>query len=295
MLQVKNISVKSLDIDHLDIFWEIGDTYDDPNDYTFIVERSESALGPFDQISDAFSDKYFFRDITINSFHRFRQYWYRIRVTRKSDSEIVYSEAKRKEAKSDLIGDEVRRLETLVVREHIGRICWVFPVRTFGQRCPDWFDKVSRRRLRGNCITCYDTTYARGFLDPIATPVQIDPAPDTTQQGPTGESQQKNTTARLPYFPPLKPRDIIVEAENIRWQVSVVNSTKRLRSVLHQEVQLHKIPESDIEYKLPVNIDDLEKLETSPHREFTNPHHLEAADDAEWWTLTRKGHGYESD
>lgn len=293
MLQVKNVSVKSLDVDHLDVFWEIGDTYDSAHDYTFVVERSESAMGPFDQVSEPFSDKYLYRDVIQNPFHRFRQYWYRIRVTRKLDGKVVHSEPARREARPDLVADEVRRLETLVFREHIGRTCWVFPVRTFGQRCPDCYDKVSRSRFRGNCLTCYDTTYVRGYLDPIATQIQIDPSPDTTRQQSTSETQEKNTTARLPYFPPLKPRDIIVEAENIRWQVSVVNATRRLRSILHQEVQLHRIPESDIEFKLPINIDELKTLETSPDREFTNPHHLEAADDAEWWTSVNKGHGYD--
>jgi hypothetical protein len=147
--------------------------------------------------------------------------------------------------------------------------------------------------MRSNCLTCYDTTYVRGFLDPVAVPVQFDPAPSVTQQTSTNESQQQNTTARLPYFPPLKPRDIIVEAENIRWQVTVVSTTQRLRSILHQEIQVHRLPESDIEFRLPINISDLEKLETSPHREFTNPHHLEAAGSEEWWTLSNKGHGYE--
>lgn len=293
MLQVKNVSVKSLDVDHLDIFWEIGDTYDSPHDYTFIVERSESAMGPFDQVSDPFSDKYLFRDVLTNLFHRTRQYWYRIRVTRKSDSNIVYSEPARREARPDLVAEEVRRLETLVFREHIGRVCWVFPVRTFGQRCPDCYDPVSRARIRSNCLTCYDTTYVRGYLDPIAAPIQIDPAPAVTQQHATNESQQQNATARLPYFPPLKPRDILVEAENIRWSVTTVSATRRLRSILHQEVQIHRIPESDIEFRLPINIADLEELETSPNREFTNPHHLEATDGAEWWDLSNKGHGYD--
>lgn len=294
MLQVKNISVKSLDVDHLDVFWEIGDTYDDAHDYTFIVERSESAMGPFDQVSEPFSDKYFYRDVIVDPFHRSRQYWYRVRVTRKSDGEVIYSEPARRGAEPDLIANEVRRLETLVFREHIGRTCWVFPVRTFGQRCPDCYDRVSRSRFRGNCLTCYDTTYVRGFLDPIATQIQIDPTPATTRQQATGETQEQNTTARLPYFPPLKPRDVIVEAENVRWQVVVVSTTRRLQSILHQEIQIHRIPESDIEFKLPINIADLEQLETSPDREFTNPHHLEAADDAEWWVLMTKGHGYRS-
>ena len=293
MLQVKNLAVKSLDVDHLDLFWEIGDTYDDPHDYTFIVERSESPEGPWDQISEGFSDKYFFRDVMSRPFHRHRQLWYRIRITRISDSNVVYSDHATKQPDPDLTAQEVRRLEFLLLREHIGRVVWVFPVRTFGQRCRACYDKVSRTRTRSNCLTCYDTTYTRGFLDPIAVPIQIDPAPKVTQQTALTESQEQNATARAPYFPPLKPRDVIVEAENIRWQVVTVTETQRLRATLHYEITLHRIPESDIEYRLPINIDDLRTLQPSPGREFTNPHHLECAQGADLRTSMLKGHGHD--
>ena len=91
MITITKLSVKSLDVDYLDVFWEIENTYDDPYDYTFTVERSESALGPFDQVSNPFSDRYRYRDVLINPFHRHRQYWYRIKVTKKSDSSVTYS------------------------------------------------------------------------------------------------------------------------------------------------------------------------------------------------------------
>lgn len=294
MIKITKLSVKSLDVDYLDVFWEIENTYDDPHDYTFTVERSESALGPFDQVSDPFSDRYRYRDVLINPFHRHRQYWYRIKVTQKSDSSVTYSNAVRRDAKPDLVAAEVRRLEMLLMREYIGRTCWVFPVRTFGQRCPDCYDKVGRKRYRQNCVSCYDTSFRGGYLDPIAIVIQIDPAPKVTQQTALIETQQQNASARMSYFPPVKPRDIIVEAENIRWQVATVSETQRLRATLHQELQIHRLPESDIEFKLPINISDLENLEVSPHRSFTCPHHLEAADDAEWFTSIDKGHGYDS-
>jgi hypothetical protein len=293
MIEITKLSVKSLDVDYLDIFWEIKNTYEDPWDYTFEVERSESALGPFDPISDTFSDRYHYRDVMVNPFHRHRQYWYRIKVTKKSDSSVRYSDPSRREPSPDLIAREVRRLEVLLMREFIGRTCWVFPVRTFGQRCPDCYDRVSRKRYRQNCVSCYDTSFRGGYLSPIATTLQIDPAPKVTQQTSLVETQQQNATARVPYFPPLKPRDILVEAENIRWQVVTVSNTQRLRAILHQEIQIHRLPESDIEFKLPINIDDLQQLETSPNRAFTCPQHLDAADGADWWTSINKGYGYD--
>jgi len=292
MLQVKNIHVRSFDVDHLDVFWEIGDTFEDPHDYTFIVERSEAPSGPWDAISEPFSDKYYYRDVITNLFHRWRQYWYRIKITKKLDASERYSEVATLAAAPDLVAAEVRRLEMIAFREHIGRLAWIFPVRTFGFRCPACYDRISQTRYRSQCLTCYDTGFAQGYLNPIAQYIQMDPSAKHGEQLGITKTQQQNTTCRLPYFPPLKPKDILVEAENRRWRVERVGQTERLRSVLHQELTLHEIPESDIEYRVPVNIDDLRNLEPSPAREFTNPHNLETVGDGDWFKNILIGHGW---
>lgn len=292
MLKIKNMEVKSLSVDHLDVFWEIGDTYDDPHDYTFTVERSESAMGPFDQISEPFSDKYFFRDVIVGLFHKWRQHWYRIKITKKTDSSVAYSDASSQGARPDLIAHEVRRLELLVMREHTARLCWIFPRRTWGQRCPDCWDRITGSRTQDQCEACFDTGYAYGYLDPILQVVQFDPSAKAEQPLQVAKTQQQDTSARAPYFPPMKPGDIIVEAENRRWRIGRVSTTQRLRAILHQEIVLHEIPKTDIEYRLPVRLDDLRELQPSPDREFTNPHNLSGADGSNWFQAMLRGHGY---
>lgn len=293
MLEVRNLKVKSLDMDYLDVFWEISDTSEDPWDYTFQVLRSESPMGPFLPVSQPFSDRYHFRDTIVNLFHKWRSFWYKIKVVRKSDSGEWESDSVTQEARPDLKAMEVRRVELILFREHVGRQVWIFPRRTFGQRCPSCYDRRTGNRRRSQCETCYDTSFVRGYLDPIATYIQMDPNPKHVELQQLNETQQSNTSARTPYFPPVKPRDIIVEAENRRWRVETVNTTQRLRAALHHELRLHEIPRSDIEYKIPINIDDLKELEASPQREFTNPQNLSAADGAEWFNNLLKGHGYE--
>lgn len=293
MLKIRNLKAFSLSKDYIDLAWETASPDQDPHDFTFMVERSEAQYGGFDPISESFSDRYRFRDAVVNLLHRWRQYWYRIRVTRKSDSEVAYSDTVQLGAKPDLVAQEVRRVELILFREHIGRKCWVFPARTFGQRCPSCYDPTTRQRLHSQCQTCYDTSFVSGYLNPVEAYVQFDPSPKHIEVTQLVETQQQNTSARMPYFPSVKPRDIIVESENRRWRVERVSTTRRLRVVLHQELVLHEIPGSDIEYLIPVNIDDLETFEASPEREFTNPHDLEGHDDAEWYTNMLKGHGYQ--
>lgn len=291
MLSITNLKVYSLSKDHLDLTWEIADTSLDPHDFTFTVERSEAQYGPYDPISEPFSDKYDFRDVIVNLMKRWRTYFYRIVVTRKSDGETSTSAPAKLGAKPDLIALEVRRQETILFREHIGRRCWTFPVRTFGQRC-GCYDKTTGQRLTSQCETCYDTTYVGGYLYPVEMYIQIDGNPKHIEPQQILETEQQNASARSLYFPVLKPRDIIIESENRRWRIERVTTTSRMRAMLHQELVLHEIPGTDIEFKIPVNIDDLKNFQASPEREFTNPQDLEVHDDANWLTRTLKSHGY---
>jgi hypothetical protein len=110
--------------------------------------------------------------------------------------------------------------------------------------------------------------------------VQIDPeANSPSNTNVQGERQEQNTSARLISFPPVKPKDVLVEGENKRWRVVTVAKTERLRSIVHQEPTLHEIPRGDVEYKLPINLEDLQNQEWSEARNFTNPQHVNEPND----------------
>lgn len=294
MLKVTKLKVRSLNLDYLDLQWEIEDTEESPYDYTFQMERSEGPMGPWDPVSKEFSDRYFFRDVMTNQGYKHRQYWYRIKITRKSDSEVTYSSSVAQKAEADLIALEVRRLESMLFEEFVGRQCYLFPVRTFGQRC-SCFDHVSGQRLRSQCLDCFDTTYIRGYHDPISVWVQFDPGGKHIEvHQPYTETTQSNTAARMTDFPPCKPRDLIVEAgENARWRVERVGTTQRLRATLHQELTLHGIPRSDIEFKVPVNVDSVMDLVVSPPRNFNNAQHLGATEDEDYFSEVMKVWGHD--
>ena len=278
MLPVTRITVRSFDLDSLDVFWEVGSlagpTVDSqPHeiyDYEFYVLRSESALGPFDVIGGPFRDTYSFRDIRVSLLHKYRQYFYKIRVTHKPTGQSEeFGPSASFEAEPDLIAAEVIRQENILFREFIGRKCWVYNPRTFGPRC-SCYDLSLGRRTRANHATCFGTGWLGGYLSPVEVHVQIDPSPKSIVPTSTGEQQNNNTTARLTPFPPINPRAILIESENRRWRVVSVTQTQRLRSVLRQELQLHEIPRGDIEYDLPVQVDP-SKLLPAEERNFLNP------------------------
>jgi hypothetical protein len=278
MIEVIKLYARSFDLDHLDVFWELKDFDGNINQFDFYLERSESTSGPWDRLAGPFKDKYYFRDTTAPTHHKWRTIYYRLRIVDvTSDEEAIYGPTAQI-AEPDLIALEVTRQEDVLFREFVGRACWIFPVRTFGARCV-CYDRVSGKRTKSNCLNCYDTGFLGGYLSPIKTFVQFDPNGKGNAATVNGERQDSSTTARLISFPPVKPKDIVVEAENVRWKVVSQNAPQRLRSQLHQELVLKEVSKDDVVYKLPINESDLRELKIVAERNFTNPQHPDADED----------------
>jgi hypothetical protein len=273
-LKIKGLKVRSLDLDFNEVSWDIADTSEDVLDYSLRVFRSESPMGPFAAISPSFADRTVFIDNAILVGDKWRQYYYRLTVTHDLTGESEETPTASKEPEPDLVAMEIRRHMQILFRDNAGRRLWLLPSRQSGQRCECWAPRLGQR-TRSGCPTCFDTAYVRGYYAPIETFGQIDPSPKANQTSNVGAMQQTNTTARFPYYPPLKPDDIIVELENRRWRVVSVTSTEKGRASVHQEASLHEIPRTDIEYSIPIILDGaIKDLWGSPSRNFTNPQNL---------------------
>lgn len=283
MLNVTKLTVRSLDLDHLDIFWEIGNVAgprrdEDPHEILsyqfFILRAGDSPMGPYEQIGGPLVDQYSFRDVKVTLLHKWRQYHYKLRVVDKRTGDTEeFGPASSGAAPPDLVTLEILRQEDVLFREFVGRRCWLFPIRTFGPRC-SCFDVTTGRITRSNHALCYGTGFLGGYMSPIEVFVQIDPNPKNTQPTALQEVHQSDTMGRMISFPPVNPRDILVESENTRWRVINVTPTQRLRAVVRQELRLHEIPKGDVEYDLPVRV-DLKSLQAAAMRNFTNPQNLD--------------------
>lgn len=281
-LRVKNLRVTSLDLDFHRLTWEVEPTTQDVLDYTFQVLRAEAPMGPFDPLTDALVDRYTFVDTLVQQRHRWRQYFYKLRVARRATGEYSDTDAVSHEPRPDLLAMELRRHMRLLFHEFAGRRCVVLPVRTFGQRCPQCWDSVLEKRVRSGCQTCYDTGFARGYMHPIESWIQMDPSQKSQQNLSVGATQQSNSTLRMGYFPPVKPYDLVVEPENRRWRVVSQTQTEHSRAGVHQEVQVHEVPAGDIEFAIPVDFGAaLENMYFTPGRNYTNPHNFQNFEDEE--------------
>ena len=279
MLEVTSIDVRTYDLDFLDLFWEIKSTDEELSHYEFYVLRSlDGPAGPFSTVAGPFFNTYMLRDPSVHQIHNLRQYYYKLRVVDRRTQESAEYGPAYLAAPPDLIAIEVMRRQRLLYQEFAGRKALLYPALTFGQRCAHCWDRNALgnsigRSKQQNCMTCFDTTFVGGYASPILIDVQIDPNTIATQRTDEGERQMQETTARCAPFPPVKPRDMIVEAENKRWYVEQRTSTEKLRAVVRQELKLRQYQKGDVKYKVPVNLDLL--FQSSPAREFTRPHTVE--------------------
>lgn len=274
-LEVINIRVLSLSIDYNQVTWEVRETTADVLDYTFQVLKSESATGSFEPASVGLEDQYIFIDNLVKAGNIYRQYHYIIRVTDKRTGEYKDYGPNAKVPEPTLVATELRKHMNLLMREFIGRRCWLLPRRTFGQRCAECWNFRLKKRTRSGCRTCFDTAFVRGYHRPMEVWISIDPSPAAEQPTNLGRTQQTSTTARMAHFPPINPGDLLIEPENLRWKVQSKSTTQEQRAIVTQELGLHKLPETDIEYALTIDIGaPMESIFYTPSRNYSNPQHL---------------------
>src|SRR5262249_24372801 len=123
-LSVVDLKVRSLDLDFHELSWRVEDTTIDVLDFTFQVLRSESPSVPFDASSVPFEDRYVFIDNVLQVAHRWRTYFYLLRVTHKPTGTLVDVGPVSKAPDADLLAKEIRRLMQFLFREFAGRRCW---------------------------------------------------------------------------------------------------------------------------------------------------------------------------
>jgi hypothetical protein len=278
VIQVTKLDARSFDLDHIDLFWEISqlagpgadDVQHEIYDYQFFVLRSEAMHGPYTQIAGPLRDQYRLRDVQVSTLHGWRDTYYKVKVKHvPTGEEQEFGPVSYSMPAPDLVGAAIIYEEDVLFREFIGRKCWLFPKRTFGPRC-NCFDIHLGQRTRSGHKPCFDTGFLGGYLSPVEVFPQIDPPGKAPQATSLGEWAPGDTAARMICFPPVHPKDILVESENVRWRVIKVTTTQRLRTTIRQELTLHEIPKGDVEYDLPINV-DISKVVPAAERNFTNP------------------------
>ncbi len=277
MITVRRERVVSFSLDYIDVYWEIEPTLEDVQEYEFSVERAESEGGPWIPIAGPFVDRYHIRDNNVFQISANRLYYYRVRVRHIATGVETVGGPFNQRGSPTVMAQEIIRLENVLFREFVGSKVWIFPRRTFGQRCPQCYDDVLQRRLDDACPTCWGTSFSGGYHYPVETWAQIDEPPEATEQALTEDNRQVYYFAmRLGPTPELKPLDLVIDYQNRRYRIISVGGTSRFSSGVRQEIKMIRIQRGSIEDAIPLRIPTTES-NFLPVREFESAATLESA------------------
>lgn len=252
--QFFSIQVRAFDLSRLVIDWVIKPTNQDLQDYTFSVFRSQSQdAAEFVKVIDGLKDKFSFHDPIVGQKNKWRQWFYRVRVTEDATDLFVESDIASNDAEPDRIALAIIAKQSNLLEKFTGVPSFILKERTFGQRCGLCFDTRKMRRKTDNCGQCFNTGFVGGFFDPIPMFANLNPSSKTIQFAHFGEIHPDQVAAWISNFPEVKPRDILVEEDDgKRWRIIKVEPTRKRRSVVHQTLLLTQINRSDIEWTIPV-------------------------------------------
>lgn len=269
MLTIVNERVRSFSIDYLDIFWEVKATTEDIQDYSFYIERSEAEAGPWDPIAGPLVDTFYYRDANIPAISTNRTLFYRIKVEHNVEKTYTYSTIIDRAGRPDSYASEIIKLENVMFSELTGVRAWVFPVKTFGQRCPDCWDDVLQKRRSDSCRTCWRTGFSGGYHHPIQVWCQVDNPPEVTEYVSPGKDDHRQVNyfnIRMGPSPDVKPLDLIVDHLNRRFRVFSVGGTARFGVTVRQEIKCVQIQKGSIEDAIPLVVPN--NLDLVPKRNF---------------------------
>lgn len=284
MLDVTNIRIRSFDLNYLDVYWDISPCFEDIDQYEFYISRSTSAFGEYFTVAGPIVNGFHVRDNSIRGQKSFyHNLYYRITCkNRSTGDEVVFPPAGGVclSAPLDLQALEMARINNLKLKEFSGRKLWVYNRKTSGQRCQTCFDPVASRKTKSRCLNCFDTAWVGGFNAPVEVYAKIISPDERTVHADFASTELENTAILLGNYPELFEGDIIIEAENIRWRVgSNITKVKKSRAIIRQQAPLHRIPNGDTEYQIPLNLtkDEVKDLVATSERNLTNPQTMESA------------------
>lgn len=286
MIVAKNIRLFTLNRDSITVSWDIDNTTEDLADYTIYVLRSQFDAGPYEVVSPgiAASSSDTFVDTGVNLLSKYRLYHYRVRVSFVSGSKVTstdYGNAPIEkvlagenpgsvilEALPDLEALEAIRRFDLVAKEYIGRKVLALSRKTTGTRCTVCWDALKRRKTRSDCRNCFNTGVVGGYFAPQQTYAVKPPTNVASQLSGIFELEVHDCIMWISSMPRLKPRDLIVDAENKRWRVVAVRRSEKLWALTRQTIQMREISKDQAEFHIPLSSWDVNRLSSSPLRQF---------------------------
>lgn len=260
MLIVKSLDVSTYDGQSYNIGWEFQPDTDLITDYEVNIYRSESPVDnitQYDVVASGLSaNLYNYIDTSITQMLDMGRPWfYKLGIYETTNlSGISYqpeTAAYLKDEVPDKIFREIVRRKKLNINHprHSGRDFKVVKRRTWGTHCNVCWDDSLQRSTDSNCTTCFGTGWINGYYDPITVRGMKNPSPKLNQINMFGEWKPSDSLLYMLGYPPLKPRDIIIDDNKHLWTVVQVRTIERVGYIIEQIVQIALIAQDELLYK----------------------------------------------
>jgi len=254
------------------IEWQMDQHYPADN-YTFEIYWSNDSTSQFTAILDVFDDVVVIDGSIgplVYTHQRFQydfnqNFYYKIRAILKSNNtESYYSDVVFAGADQDGIHKTIIFNETTLYRNYSGEECKLIKRKTYGTRCTECWDPYRRQITKSHCNTCHGTGFNVGYYSPIVIQLCIDSDPKKNDPQQTGEDPTTIKRARLPNYPMVRDKDLIITTgDNKHYKIINVETTKlpllsvssrvlsKQNITLSQLITMEEVISSDQEFAIP--------------------------------------------
>ena len=247
-----DLSIVSYTDRSVNLAWSVLNT---SADHLFSILRGNSPSEMEEIATDLFMNSYV--DDGLSSYSNNRLWFYRVIATNIDTGDTITSTIKYEHYKSDKIFMDVVRRDRLVLypvrdkRPLVGVKCFLYPQKSWGSKCHVCWDSVKSRVRDDKCPECYSTGYSGGYFDPSWFYADFTPDSKFVNLMDYFEIQPSQSACWTTNYPPLSPRDVIIEEDGRRWIVVDVVITEYRRKRYRQLAHLDKIDRDDIKYQIP--------------------------------------------
>lgn len=258
MISTKDLKATSIYSSHfIYISFSIEDTTEDISKYRFDLYRSNSPTDNFNLIHTNIL-RFEFCDYSVNLLNPEIKYFYKIKTINLSTGKETFSDVF---SVIDKKGDEytyyLQELYDLYLDAVINNseLLLIKKIRT-GQRC-DCYDDVRNSSSEGNkCRKCWGTGYVGGYYSPIKIMANFyNTQGEQEEMIATGTIETKSPIQLwVPAFPIVQENDILLDTStNQRSKVMSVRPSIKNGKVIRQTLEISKIPEGDLIYRMPID------------------------------------------
>lgn len=263
------LDTRDIDFNKTVLYWDVEPNFkEDINLYRYIVEVSESELGPWLVVNNEPIDAFGYIDTqTIRGMVDQRIY-YRVRAIGPNGAEFDSNIISLTDEATNYLSRYISRQEQLVLNRYNGQDCLHYSRRKFGNRCPNCYDFQMRKAIMSKCPVCYGTTYEGGYFVPVKIRVNLDPKAKQIDKNEHGVTESKNLSGWTSNLSIIEPDDLLIflRKTSERYVVAGVNPTSIGNATIKQMLNLVQLDADRVEQLIHVDYNAYSINEVSAFR-----------------------------